>query len=97
LDGGASGYLWKACEAEELIRAICDVVRGKRYLANDLAQKMALCKDSESTFDRLSPREIEVSLLFCQDWRAEDMAKKLCVSSKTIATHKYRIIEKLGI
>lgn len=35
--------------------------------------------------------------VFCQGWRAEDMAKKLCLSSKTIATHKYRILEKLGI
>lgn len=97
LDAGASGYLGKACEADELIRAIRDVARGKRYLAKDLAQKMALCNGNESPFDRLSPREIEVSLLFCQGWRAEDMAKKLCVSSKTIATHKYRILEKLGI
>lgn len=97
LDAGASGYLSKACDAEELIRAIRDVARGKRYLANDLAQRMALDGDRQSPFDRLSPREIEVSLLFCQGWRAEDMARKLCVSSKTIATHKYRILDKLGI
>lgn len=97
LDAGASGYLGKACDAEELVRAIRDVARGKRYLANDLAQKMALCGADESPFDRLSPREVEVSLLFCQGWRAEDMARKLCVSSKTIATHKYRILDKLGI
>ena len=97
LDAGASGYLSKACDAEELIRAIRDVARGKRYLANDLAQRMALDGNRQSPFDRLSPREIEVSLLFCQGWRAEDMARKLCVSSKTIATHKYRILDKLGI
>lgn len=97
LDAGASGYLGKACDAEELVRAIRDVARGKRYLANELAQKMALCGTDQSPFDRLSPREVEVSLLFCQGWRAEDMAKKLCVSSKTIATHKYRILDKLGI
>lgn len=97
LDAGASGYLGKACDAEELVRAIRDVARGKRYLANELAQRMALDGNSQSPFDRLSPREIEVSLLFCQGWRAEDMARKLCVSSKTIATHKYRILDKLGI
>ena len=97
LDAGASGYLGKACEADELLRAIRDVARGKRYLANDLAQKMALCKQADSPFEMLTAREIEISLLFCQGWRAEDMAKKLCISSKTIATHKYRIFEKLNI
>ncbi|MBP6534278.1 MAG: response regulator [Arenimonas sp.] len=97
LEAGASGYLGKACDAEELVRAIRDVARGKRYLANELAQKMALCKQMDSPFELLSAREIEISLLFCQGWRAEDMAKKLCVSSKTIATHKYRILDKLGI
>jgi DNA-binding NarL/FixJ family response regulator len=97
LDAGASGYLGKACEADELIRAIRDVARGKRYLASELAQKMALEKQVESPFDRLSAREVEVSRLFCQGWRAEEIARKLCVSSKTVATHKYRILDKLAI
>lgn len=97
LDAGASGYLGKACDADELLRAIRDVAKGKRYLANDLAQKMALCKQADSPFEMLTAREIEISLLFCQGWRAEDMAKKLCISSKTIATHKYRILDKLNI
>jgi two-component system invasion response regulator UvrY len=97
LDAGASGYLGKACEADELIRAIRDVARGKRYLASELAQKMALEKHAESPFDRLSAREVEVSRLFCQGWRAEEIARKLCVSSKTVATHKYRILDKLAI
>lgn len=97
LDAGAKGYLGKACDSDELLRAIRDVARGKRYLASELAQKMVLCKQAESPFEILTAREIEISLLFCQGWRAEDMAKKLCISSKTIATHKYRILDKLKI
>lgn len=97
LDAGASGYLGKACDADELLKAIREVALGKRYLANELAQKMALGKKADSPFELLSAREIEISMLFCQGWRAEDMAKKLCVSSKTVATHKYRILAKLGV
>jgi two-component system invasion response regulator UvrY len=97
LDAGASGYLGKACNADELLRAIREVARGKRYLANDLAQNMVFGKQNTSPFDLLSAREIEISMLFCQGWKAEAMAKKLCVSSKTVATHKYRILYKLGI
>ena len=79
------------------MRAIRDVARGKRYLANELAQRLALDKNADSPFDKLSAREVEISRLFCQGWRAEEIARKLCVSSKTVATHKYRILDKLEI
>src|SRR5574343_249125 len=77
IDAGASGYLGKGCDADELVRAIRDVARGRRYLANELAQRLAFGKQPESPFDLLSARETEVALLFCQVWRSEDMAKKL--------------------
>src|SRR4249919_3626034 len=97
LDAGASGYLGKACDARELLRAIREAARGKRYLAGDMAQKMALGGNDASPFDSLSPRELEVSLLFCQGMRGEDIARKLSLSGKTVATHKYRLFDKLGI
>ena len=97
LEAGASGYLGKACDAAELVRAVRETARGRRYLALDLAQRMALGNAGPSPFDCLSPRELEVSLLFCQGLRAEDIARRLSLSGKTIATHKYRLFEKLGI
>jgi DNA-binding CsgD family transcriptional regulator len=36
-------------------------------------------------------------MLFCQGMRAEDIARKLSLSGKTVATHKYRLMDKLGI
>ena len=36
-------------------------------------------------------------MLFCQGLRAEDIARKLNLSAKTVATHKYRLMEKLDI
>jgi DNA-binding NarL/FixJ family response regulator len=97
LEAGACGYLGKACDAAELVRAIREAARGRRYLAGDLAQRMALGGTGPSPFDTLSPRELEVSLLFCQGLRAEDIARRLSLSGKTIATHKYRLFEKLGV
>jgi DNA-binding NarL/FixJ family response regulator len=99
LDAGASGYLGKACPAAELLRAVRDVSRGKRYLGNDVAQKMALgnIDGNGSPFDALSPRELEVAMLLCQGLRMEDIAQRLSRSAKTIATHKYRSFEKLGV
>lgn len=97
MDAGASGYLGKACDANELFRAIREAARGRRYLGGEIAQRMALAGKDDSPFDRLSPRELEIAMLFCRGLRAEDIARKLCLSGKTVATHKYRLFEKLGI
>jgi DNA-binding NarL/FixJ family response regulator len=97
LDAGASGYLGKACESSELLRAIRDAARGRRYLGSEIAQHMALAGTARSPFDSLSRRELEISLMFCQGLRAEDIARKLSLSGKTVATHKYRLFDKLGI
>lgn len=97
LDAGAAGYLGKDCESAELLRAIREVARGKRFLGNEIAQQLALAAKGCSPFDLLSRRELEISLLFCQGFRAEDIARKLSLSGKTVATHKYRLFEKLGI
>ena len=97
LDAGAAGYLSKDCESSELLRAIREVARGKRFLGNEIAQQLALGTRRQSPFDILSRRELEISLLFCQGLRAEDIARRLSLSGKTVATHKYRLFEKLGI
>jgi len=99
LEAGASGYLGKGCAAEELLRAVRDVSRGKRYLGSAMAQKMALgaLNGEISPFDVLSPRELEIAMLVCQGMRMEDIAKRLSVSPKTVATHKYRAFDKLAV
>jgi two-component system invasion response regulator UvrY len=100
LDAGACGYIGKACDAAELLRAIRDVARGKKYLASAIAQGMALSSlqgSDASPFDTLTPREMEVALLLNQGLRQEAIARRLSLSPKTINTHKSRLFDKLGI
>jgi two-component system, NarL family, invasion response regulator UvrY len=100
LEAGASGYVGKACNAHELLRAVRDVYRGKKYLASAIAQGIALSGmrgQAGSPFDALTPREMEVALLLNQGMRQEAIAKRLNLSAKTINTHKSRLFEKLGI
>ena len=99
LEAGASGYVGKACEAGELLRAIREVARGRRYLASHVAQKLALSRlDGDGTpFDALSPRELEVARMLCTGMRMEEIGRRLSLSGKTVATHKYRLFDKLGI
>lgn len=98
LDAGASAYVGKACDSRELLKAIREASRGKRYVGNDLAQRLAFGgNQTSSPFFGLSPREMEISMLLCQGLRAEDIARKLNLSGKTIATHKSRLMIKLGV
>lgn len=99
LAAGASGYVNKGGDATELLRAVRDVARGKRYLASAIAQNMALAKadGGASPFDELSPREIEIALLLVQGLRQEEIAKRLSLSAKTVNTHKTRLFAKLAV
>jgi DNA-binding NarL/FixJ family response regulator len=99
LEIGASGYVGKGGDASELLRAVREVARGKRYLANSVAQNLALygIDGDGSPFDALSARELEVAMLLTQGLRQEDIARRLSLSAKTINTHKTRLFEKLGI
>ena len=59
LEAGAFGYVAKACDANEFLRAIRDVARGRRYLSADIAQRLALAPSEpgvRSPFDLLSRR-----------------------------------------
>jgi two-component system invasion response regulator UvrY len=99
LEIGASGYVGKGGDASELLRAVREVARGKRYLANSVAQNLALygIDGDGSPFDALSARELEVAMLLTQGLRQEDIARRLSLSAKTINTHKTRLFDKLGI
>jgi two-component system, NarL family, invasion response regulator UvrY len=99
IEAGASGYVGKAGDAAELLRAVREVARGKRFLANGIAQHLALAGigGEASLFDNLTPRELEVAMLLAQGLRQEAIAKRLSLSSKTVNTHKARLFEKLEI
>ena len=100
MEAGASGYIGKAGDANELLRAVRDVARGKRYLGSNVAQNLALSNmgsGNASPFDDLSPRELEVAMLLIQGLRQEDIAQRLSLSAKTVNTHKTRLFQKVGI
>lgn len=99
IEAGASGYVGKGGDATELLRAVREVARGRRYLASGVAQKLALSSigGDDSPFDALSPRELEIAMLLVQGLRQEGIAKRLSLSAKTVNTHKSRLFEKLAI
>ena len=98
LEAGASGYVGKGGGSLELVAAVRSVAQGKRYLANAVAQNIALAGlGLASSLDLLSTRETEVALLLAQGLKNEEIARKLLVSAKTVSTHKQRLFEKLSV
>jgi two-component system invasion response regulator UvrY len=99
LEAGASGYVGKAGDAAELLRAVREVSKGKRYLGANVAQHLAMSavNDEVSPFDEMSPRELEVAMLLIQGLRQEEIARRLSLSPKTVSTHKTRLFQKAQV
>lgn len=100
LQAGAAGFLTKGADAEEMVDAIKTVYTGKRYISPNIAQNMALkslSDQDESPFDVLSERELQVSIMITTGQKVPEISEKLCLSTKTVNSYRYRIFEKLNI
>ncbi len=101
LQAGAAGYLTKGAALEEMVQAIRMVFGGQRYISPQIAQQLALKSFqpqlSESPFDLLSEREIQIALMIANCQKVQHISDKLCLSPKTVNTYRYRIFEKLSI
>lgn len=98
LKAGASGYLTKGAQSEEIMRAIREVMVNKRYISPDLALKMATAVDEDkSPFDGLSARELQVLMMLMEGQRVTEISNSLFISPKTVSTYRTRLHEKLGV
>jgi len=102
LQAGAAGYITKGSSLEEMLQAIRTVFNGQRYISPEVAQHLALKhlnlpEHEGSPFDVLSEREMQVMLMITSGQRPQDIADKLCLSSKTVNSYRYRLFEKLGV
>ncbi len=98
LKAGASGYITKASASEELIEAIRKVSQGGKYVSASLAEKLLF--DFEADVDKplhelLSDREYEVLCMIASGKTVSQIAEELCLSVKTVSTHRVRILEKM--
>ncbi|MDF2939717.1 MAG: uvrY [Gammaproteobacteria bacterium] len=100
LQAGASGYLTKGAGVDEMVQAIRLVHAGKRYLSPEVAQALALkhlSDKSDSPFDDLSEREMQVLIMITNGQKVGEISDQLCLSPKTVNTYRYRLFEKLNV
>jgi DNA-binding NarL/FixJ family response regulator len=98
---GASGYLLKTCAASELAIAVREVLRGKSYLSPLIARDTVdflLRQDKKlvEEANKLTERQREVLQLLAEGKCMKEVAGVLNVTPRTIAFHKYRIMEVLN-
>ena len=100
LKQGASGYLNKDCDPDEIVKAIRTVYRGRRYITPAVAELLAdgLAKDRDKLpHELLSEREFQVFLRLAKGETIGHMAESMSLSVKTVSTYRSRVLEKLKL
>jgi len=95
---GAAGYLSKDAADMELIKAINKILQGKKYVSQDLSDKLLSMLDDNSNkepHELLSDREYQTLLLIASGKTVTEIADMLSLSSPTISTYRARILEKM--
>lgn len=97
---GASGYLNKDCDPEEIVRAIRTVYRGRKYITAGVAERLAdglTGGGDKPLHDGLSERELQVFLRLAKGETIGQMALSMSLSVKTVSTYRTRVMEKLQL
>ncbi|QTF07944.1 UvrY/SirA/GacA family response regulator transcription factor [Brenneria izadpanahii] len=100
MQAGAAGYVSKAAAPQEVICAIRAVHAGKRYIAPDIAQQMALSQlepQMETPLECLSERELQIMLMITKGQKVTEISDQLNLSPKTVNSYRYRMFNKLNI
>ncbi|MEO5925281.1 MAG: response regulator transcription factor [Bryobacteraceae bacterium] len=99
LDAGASGYVLKHAASDELVTAIHAALRGETYMSEALrnpAREESLLTGGKALAD-ITNRQREVLQLFAEGKSAKEVAALLGISPRTAETHKYKLMDELGV
>ena len=98
LDSGISGYILKNTGKAELIEALKKVADGDVYFSPDITRElMRAVKGTDDTDSHLTNREIEIIRLIEKEMGNKQIADQLCISERTVETHRKNIFRKTGV
>ncbi len=98
LEAGASGYVLKHSAPGELVTAVREALAGRTYITPRVAGAvMEALRSGGTTGDRLTSRQTEVLQLVAEGKSAKEIAGLLDLSPRTVESHKYAIMDQLGV
>lgn len=95
-----AGYLSKESVPEQLVNAIHKVAKGKKYISEYVAERLAGGLDGalvESLHDLLSNRELEILVKIALGRSPAQIAEELHLNSKTVGTYRGRVLRKMNM
>jgi len=100
LRAGAQGYLNKAGDPSELVKAVRTIGQGRKYVTPDVAHMLIenlTSPENESLHATLSERELQTLLKIASGKKLSDIAAELMLSPKTVSVYRARVLEKLKL
>jgi two-component system invasion response regulator UvrY len=100
LKAGASGYLTKDSDPDNIIKAIRKISSGGKFITPELAELIELQlhhKPTENPHELLSSREFAVFLLLAHGRSNADIANELSLSVKTVNNYRMRVMQKMNL
>lgn len=101
LEAGASGYVIKTIDKQELIKAIHKVAAGEKHFGEEvISQLMNNFSDKKSVanpISNLTKREKEILTLIARGLTDKEIAENVFLSPLTVTTHRKNILSKLGL
>jgi two-component system, NarL family, response regulator NreC len=99
LQNGASGYLTKDADNDQLLEALRTVACGEPYLGPGIPRNILLRvgRDLKDSYEQLTTRERQVLQLIAEGRTGREVADSLGLAVKTVDTHRTRLMGKLNI
>ncbi len=100
LKNGATGYVTKSSNRNEMFEAIIAVSSGEKYICKEIQEnlsKQIFVDDDTPDISKLSEREIDVLKHIKDGLSSKEIAEKLFLSSRTVEVHRSNILKKLNL
>lgn len=100
IKAGASGYLTKESAPNELVKAVQQILSGRKYITSEVAEVLAGSleqKDHRAPHEQLSDREFEVFKMIVMGKSISEIGEILSLNVNTISTYRARIMDKMKL